>query len=653
MTAVGRGSILRALVVAVLALWVPSASGQTVLLPEGSVWKYLDDGSDQGTAWQDTLFDDSSWSSGPAQLGYGDGDEATVVSYGPDPNNKYTTTYFRHSFEVVDPTGFNYLRLRLLRDDGAVVYLNGEELQRSNMPDGAITYLTFAASTVGGDAEDTFFDYYVSSTLLKYGANVLAVEIHQRSLTSSDISFDLELTGLAELLHVTRKAPYLIYTGDNTEMQVLWQLILQDTCTIEWGVDETYSLGSTETYEYGADHQHTYTIGRLTPSTIYHYRVVAREDTFASSFRAAPPVGATDVSFLVYGDTRTYPADHDAVAEEMIASYAAEPELQSMLLCVGDYVSDGDLENHWDEQFFDPSYTNIQTILASLAYQGCRGNHEGDGDLFHKYFPYPYVTPFYWSFDYGPAHFVIIDQYLSYATGSAQYNWIDADLAATNKPWKFMVFHEPGWSAGGHGNELPVQNYLHPLCLEHDVAAVFAGHNHYYARAVVDGVQHVTTGGGGAPLYAPDPGFPNVVATAEIHHFCTVRIGGSDLHFAAISAAGDTIDQFSLIGGTSVAESGDDAVAGGVTLLNASPNPFNPVTTIAFSLPAPSVIELDVLNVKGELVRKLVSGSLPAGKKRTSWDGTDGTGTPVGSGVYFYRLRADGHVLTRKMVLLK
>jgi len=91
--------------------------------------------------------------------------------------------------------------------------------------------------------------------------NVLAVEIHQVSRTSSDISFDLELIGLTELPDLMRKAPYLVYRGDNTKMRVLWQLILTDTCTIEWGTDTSYSLGSQQTTEFGTDHQHRYTIG--------------------------------------------------------------------------------------------------------------------------------------------------------------------------------------------------------------------------------------------------------------------------------------------------------------------------------------------------------------------------------------------------------
>jgi hypothetical protein len=168
------------------------------LVSTGSVWKYLDNGSDQQTAWRNPGFNDTSWAAGPAQLGYGDGDEATVVGYGPDANNKYITTYFRRRFSVSNPGSFTNLLLRLLRDDGGVVYLNGTEVFRSNMPGaGAILFNTLASSTVGGADETTnFFSTMVNPGLLVNGTNVLAVEIHQVSGTSSDISFDLELLGL-------------------------------------------------------------------------------------------------------------------------------------------------------------------------------------------------------------------------------------------------------------------------------------------------------------------------------------------------------------------------------------------------------------------------------------------------------------------------
>jgi hypothetical protein len=167
------------------------------LVRQGSLWRYLDNGSDQGTAWRGVNFNDTAWPSGLAQLGYGDGDEKTTLNFG-DSANKYVTSYFRQRFPAVDPNVFTNLLVRLLRDDGGVVYLNGVEVFRSNMPlSNPITYLTLAASTAGGEDETTlFYPMMTSPGVLMTGTNVAAVEIHQSDRTSSDVSFDFELLGL-------------------------------------------------------------------------------------------------------------------------------------------------------------------------------------------------------------------------------------------------------------------------------------------------------------------------------------------------------------------------------------------------------------------------------------------------------------------------
>ncbi len=166
------------------------------LVSTGSTWKYLDNGSNQGTAWRNPEFDDSSWQSGAAELGYGDGGEATTLSFGPNSDEKHTTTYFRHSFNAANVEDYTKLTLGLRRDDGAVIYLNGNEVARSNMPGGTITYLTTSVTFAGGADETTYFPIDLPPTDLVNGQNTLAVEIHQYSGTSSDISFDLELGGV-------------------------------------------------------------------------------------------------------------------------------------------------------------------------------------------------------------------------------------------------------------------------------------------------------------------------------------------------------------------------------------------------------------------------------------------------------------------------
>jgi hypothetical protein len=163
------------------------------LISTGSLWRYFDKGTDQDTNWINIAFDDSSWSNGLAQLGYGDGDEATVISYGPDINNKYITSYFRRAFNVPDPSSISGLALRILRDDGAIVYLNASEVFRTAMPTGTVNYLTRANVTVGGADENTFYSNNLSPSFLVAGLNLLAVEVHQVTNTSTDLSFDFSL----------------------------------------------------------------------------------------------------------------------------------------------------------------------------------------------------------------------------------------------------------------------------------------------------------------------------------------------------------------------------------------------------------------------------------------------------------------------------
>ncbi|MCH8044216.1 MAG: lamin tail domain-containing protein [Planctomycetes bacterium] len=175
------------------ALVFDGSTINTLLVGKGSTWRYLDDGSNQGTAWRARTFNDGAWASGPAQLGYGDGDERHVVASGPQ-GARFITTYFRRSFNVTNAAQFTALTLNLLRDDGAVVYLNGQEVGRSNMPTGGVNYQTTAQLVISGAEESTVFHpINISPSALREGNNVLAVEIHQQNSGSSDISFDAEL----------------------------------------------------------------------------------------------------------------------------------------------------------------------------------------------------------------------------------------------------------------------------------------------------------------------------------------------------------------------------------------------------------------------------------------------------------------------------
>lgn len=466
-----------------------------------------------------------------------------------------------------------------------------------------------------------------------------------------------------------RKGPYLIYPGDPTTMRVLWQVHETALCRLDWGMDTRYAEGSVETTEYGDDHQHAYLIAGLAPATRYYYRVTAGETSYAASFVTAPDQNATAVKLMLHGDTQANVASHDTVSAAMIDEYVADPAYQSLILGVGDVSNFGMLESDWDQYLFNPAQVHVHERLAHAPFNTCIGNHELyesattydlDAPLFRKYFPYPFVADRYWSFDYGPAHILVADLYPWYYDpglpniippgfiSPEQARWIADDLAATDKPWKFVLIHESGWSAGPHPNNPSVQDTLHPLCEIHGVDIVFAGHNHYYARAEVDDIYYITTSGG-ARLYWPMPGSPNVVTSRRDHHFCKIEINGSVLDLWAVRPDGEIIDQITIFKNISVQAELFQAPA--LRLHQNRPNPFRPATAIAFDLAASSPVTLRIYDVGGRLVQTLVDAQLDADSYSVEWDGRDSAGRRVAAGTYWYRLATPHHTSTRKLVV--
>jgi len=218
------------------------------LLASNSSWSYLDDGSDQGgsslvagapgfgsTNWKHPNYDDSGWGSGPAPLGYSNPVQ-TVVSYGPNAGSKHITTYLRRDFEVVDADQFVGLEMEVQRDDGVIVYLNGKEVARSNMPGGVVLFSTGASSPQGSGDETAWNQFQLDPSDLVEGTNVFAVELHQSSGASSDLSFDLSLNGSKP--SSTGGAP--VVTVDSTTT-----VIARNLNGGAWSgpVEETYVIG--------------------------------------------------------------------------------------------------------------------------------------------------------------------------------------------------------------------------------------------------------------------------------------------------------------------------------------------------------------------------------------------------------------------------
>lgn len=157
-----------------------------------STWRWRAAGTAAPAEWNQPGFDDSAWSAGPGPLGYGDPFIATTVPFGSDASHKYVTTYFRRSFVLAgDLADVESLRAGVNFDDGFVLYLDGVEIARRALPSGAIAYATLASLHEGGRYE--VVDLSAHAAAFTAGPHVLAAEVHQQAVTSSDLAFDLRL----------------------------------------------------------------------------------------------------------------------------------------------------------------------------------------------------------------------------------------------------------------------------------------------------------------------------------------------------------------------------------------------------------------------------------------------------------------------------
>ncbi|MDH7598298.1 MAG: right-handed parallel beta-helix repeat-containing protein [Sedimentisphaerales bacterium] len=171
-----------------LALTIQPAADQWDLVGADQVWRYLKGRSapsEPADAWTQLGFDDSAWQTGWAGFGYGDDDDRTILD---DMQGSYLTVYIRTLFECVAVPKGARLELVIDYDDGFVAYLNGVEVARRNLPSGQVTYQTAASSHEAGQVE--VIDIGPAEVLLREGMNCLAIEGHNASLTSSDLSLN-------------------------------------------------------------------------------------------------------------------------------------------------------------------------------------------------------------------------------------------------------------------------------------------------------------------------------------------------------------------------------------------------------------------------------------------------------------------------------
>ena len=351
------------------------------------------------------------------------------------------------------------------------------------------------------------------------------------------------------------KGPYLTYQNIESQMVITWQLKSTSICILKWGRTEDYYTNRSISIENSSDsleHIHSYVIKGLVPGSKYYYLMEENGVKHYGSFLSPPASDSGTVSFYSFGDSRSAMQMLDSISAAILQVISLDTLSQTFILHAGDWTTTGS-EDDWQEEFFNRWYFNTLNLQSMVPFSGVRGSHENffdpNASVYRKYFDFNYSSPetgLYYSFDYGPVHISVVDQYISYDTTSAQYSWLVNDLSSTDKKWKIIAIHEPGYSDGGHLDNLEVQLIIQPLCTQYDVHLVIAGHNHYYAHHKIDNTHHLTLGGGGAPLYDPSGSSEGLVFSEKTFHFAKIEAKNKELTVTIIKPDGSVVETFTI-----------------------------------------------------------------------------------------------------------
>ncbi|HRH69364.1 MAG TPA: metallophosphoesterase family protein [Flavobacteriales bacterium] len=511
----------RSVALAALVITFSAAAADIALIPFGSTWKYLDNGSNQGTAWRASAFNDVAWASGPAELGYGDGGEATVVSYGPSSSSKYITTYFRKTISIPNANAYPGYKLRIKRDDGVIVYLNGTEILRQNFNEGTISNTTLSYSSIGDNEEGHLLEALLKPIQFTSGNNTLAVEIHQSSSSSSDLSFDLELTGLDGTAGIHR-GPYL-QTNTSSGVTIVWTTDVPTDSRVRFGpspvdLSTVVDLPATTLH-------HEVVLTGLQPNTTYYYAIGSSTQDLssgdASTFFTTHPVQGSErpCRIWVIGDAGTAYAAQRSVRDSYINFTNGSHKADAWIM-LGDNAYGHGRESEYQLGVFRNMY---EGILRNSTLWPAPGNHDYDSGAsasagtgpYYELFAMPKLgqaggvpsnTEAYYSFDIGNVHMISLDSDgVPLGTTGAMATWLTADLAyaKANSKWIMAYWHHPPYSKGSHNSDLTsdsgglmrdMRQNIVPILEAYGVDLVLTGHSHSYERSyLIDG--HYGTSG--------------------------------------------------------------------------------------------------------------------------------------------------------------
>ena len=470
-----------------------------LLIPEEASWRYNDDGVDPPRGWNVVGFDHSGWKEGRARFGYGRKDVATVLA-------RHVSHYFRREFRVDSRAGIRGLNVHLLRDDGAVVYVNGREVLRSNMPEGEIGPATEARWVTGDRDENRIFESNVDSEYLVDGTNLIAVEVHQHGAQTSDMAFDLKLVGATDLPYLTR-GPYLQLATAHS-IVVRWRTNSKARSVVRYGLhpknlDRVASVPGTR-------REQVVSITGLNPETRYYYSVADGDRVLSGgdaehTFQTSPPIGtATKTRVWAIGDSGL-PIQDTRDVRDAYGRYLRGGHTDVWLM-----LGDNAYFNGSDEEYQAAVFETFRGNLRNTPLWPTLGNHDGhtaDSATqtlgYYDIFTLPTRgeagglasgTEAYYSFDYGNIHFICLESHQSNRSPEgAMLRWLAADLADTTAKWIIAYWHHPPYTKGSHDSDreprlIEMRENALPILEAGGVDLVLSGHSHSYERSfLIDG----------------------------------------------------------------------------------------------------------------------------------------------------------------------
>lgn len=206
-----------------------------LVFDEGSNWRYWSSSTNPGATWNTVGFNDDSWAIGTGHMGFGNGDEQTLLTSG------LISYYFRKKVSVDDADQLQDIYMHVVHDEGAIIYINGVEAARSEMmPLGTISHTTAARQTINDDLENSFFTYKIDKSYFVTGENTIAISVRNRSASEEDVSFDCYVT--TDFLY-EQDGPYVFYEGDNIIVQEITPAgLVTNTYTSMDGIQLTCQL---------------------------------------------------------------------------------------------------------------------------------------------------------------------------------------------------------------------------------------------------------------------------------------------------------------------------------------------------------------------------------------------------------------------------